>query len=69
MKGLGSDKFNQEDVARELKRLNLPDSPESCPKCKCKRTTYFEKQTRSADEPMTRFFKCSFPDCRHNWKR
>eukprot|EP00658_Telonema_sp_P-2_P056616 TRINITY_DN45077_c0_g1_i2.p1 TRINITY_DN45077_c0_g1~~TRINITY_DN45077_c0_g1_i2.p1 ORF type:complete len:237 (-),score=82.77 TRINITY_DN45077_c0_g1_i2:227-937(-) len=37
-----------------------------CGKCKKKRCIYFQKQTRSADEPMTTFIKCQ--ECGHNWK-
>ncbi|OMH80816.1 Transcription elongation factor S-II [Zancudomyces culisetae] len=31
-----------------------------CGKCKKRRTTYFQMQTRSADEPMTTFVTCLF---------
>ena len=37
-----------------------------CGKCKSKRTTYFQLQTRSADEPMTTFVSCN--DCGKQWK-
>jgi transcription elongation factor S-II len=37
-----------------------------CPKCKSKRTTFNEMQTRSADEPTTKFCKCR--DCGHQWR-
>jgi len=38
----------------------------TCGKCKSKRTTYFQMQTRSADEPMTTFVTCL--DCNKRWK-
>jgi len=38
----------------------------SCGKCKSKRTTYYQLQTRSADEPMTTFATCHC--CNHHWK-
>ena len=38
----------------------------SCKKCKSKRCTYYELQTRSADEPATIFITCL--DCGKNWK-
>lgn len=38
----------------------------TCKKCKGKRTTYYELQTRSADEPMTCFITCL--DCGKHWK-
>ena len=37
-----------------------------CKKCKSKRCTYYELQTRSADEPATIFITCL--DCGKNWK-
>ena len=36
-----------------------------CPKCKTKKTSYYQMQTRSADEPMTTFAQCL---CGHKWK-
>jgi DNA-directed RNA polymerase subunit M/transcription elongation factor TFIIS len=38
----------------------------TCKKCKSKRCTYYELQTRSADEPATVFVSCL--DCGKNWK-
>jgi transcription elongation factor S-II len=37
-----------------------------CGKCKGSRTTYFQMQTRSADEPMTTFVTCL--NCKNKWK-
>jgi transcription elongation factor S-II len=37
-----------------------------CSKCKERKTTYYQLQTRSADEPMTTFVKCL--NCGHKWK-
>uniref|UniRef100_A0A6C0I4J2 TFIIS-type domain-containing protein n=1 Tax=viral metagenome TaxID=1070528 RepID=A0A6C0I4J2_9ZZZZ len=39
----------------------------TCKKCKGKRTTFYELQTRSADEPATIFITCL--DCGQNMKR
>lgn len=37
-----------------------------CGKCKGRRCTYFQMQTRSADEPMTTFVTCV--NCNNHWK-
>ena len=37
-----------------------------CGRCKSMKTTYFQMQTRSADEPMTVFVSCH--KCGKNWK-
>ena len=39
----------------------------NCGKCKSKKVTYYLKQVRSADEPMTCFFTCH--NCGKNWKQ
>ena len=38
----------------------------TCKKCKSKKCTYYQMQTRSADEPMTIFVTCI--DCGNRWK-
>lgn len=38
----------------------------TCKKCRSKKCTYYELQTRSADEPATIFITCL--DCGKNWK-
>lgn len=38
----------------------------TCRKCKGKRCTYYEMQTRSADEPATIFVTCL--DCKNHWR-
>lgn len=38
----------------------------TCNRCKTKKTTYYQLQTRSADEPMTTFVSCL--NCGKNWK-
>ena len=37
-----------------------------CPKCGHKRAYYMQMQTRSADEPMTVFYRCV--QCKKRWK-
>lgn len=36
-----------------------------CGKCKNRKTTYYQLQTRSADEPMTTFVTCTV--CGNRW--
>jgi len=43
-----------------------PDGLFECPKCKSQKTEYTEKQTRSADEPTTKFCHCI--SCEYRWK-
>ncbi len=37
-----------------------------CGKCGSQNTTYYQMQTRSADEPMTNFVTCL--DCNKKWR-
>ncbi|KAJ2505266.1 transcription elongation factor TFIIS [Coemansia sp. RSA 2052] len=37
-----------------------------CGRCKSRKCTYYQMQTRSADEPMTTFVTCT--NCDNNWK-
>lgn len=48
--------------------VNLEASTDSftCRKCRSKKCTYYQMQTRSADEPMTTFVTCL--DCGQKWK-
>jgi DNA-directed RNA polymerase subunit M len=45
---------------------NLPTTKETCPKCKGRKAYYWIIQTRAADEPATKFFKCV--KCEHTWR-
>ena len=38
-----------------------------CRKCSSRKCSYYEVQTRSADEPMTQFINCL--DCNNSWKQ
>ena len=44
---------------------NVDQTEAACPHCDSKRAYYLQIQIRSADEPMTTFFKCVA--CRGNW--
>ena len=39
-----------------------------CPRCKQRKCSYAEVQTRSADEPMTIFVTCMNAKCKHQWR-
>ena len=57
------------DLEKQLGTLNVDDLPDgtfTCGKCKSKKTTYYQMQTRSADEPMTTFVTCQ--NCKNRWK-
>ena len=61
-------------IDRELMRTKAAYEPQAvamtdrytCGKCKKNRCSYYELQTRSADEPMTTFISCL--NCGHRWK-
>eukprot|EP00457_Paulinella_chromatophora_P020086 gb/GEZN01021995.1/.p1 GENE.gb/GEZN01021995.1/~~gb/GEZN01021995.1/.p1 ORF type:complete len:108 (-),score=3.10 gb/GEZN01021995.1/:255-578(-) len=38
-----------------------------CPRCERKGAMFFQMQIRSADEPMTTFYKCDKKECGHSW--
>lgn len=60
----------QQKIKRDASRFetNIEASTDmfTCKKCKSKRCTYYELQTRSADEPATIFISCL--DCGKHWK-
>ena len=45
---------------------NVDQTDAVCPQCPHRRAYYMQFQTRSADEPMTVFYKCV--KCKHRWK-
>ena len=61
-------------IEKKIKRdankfnINMQASTDTftCRKCKSKKCTYYELQTRSADEPATIFITCL--NCSHNFK-
>jgi DNA-directed RNA polymerase subunit M/transcription elongation factor TFIIS len=66
---LWKDKIDQK-IKRDRSKLttNIEASTDMfcCKKCKSKRCTYYELQTRSADESATIFITCL--DCGKNWR-
>ena len=57
---------NSTDSAKVIE--DTAPSLETCSKCGAK-ATWEQKQTRSADEGCTVFWKCTNPSCRKTWKR
>jgi len=47
---------------------NVDSTEEKCPKCENPRAYFMQIQTRSADEPMTTFYKCTNQECGHRWR-
>lgn len=72
------EKFRQDQQTNNIENPPLPKSGVvRCPRClhnpklqdnenRGKRTDYYQKQTRSSDEPMTVFAYCY--DCNYKWK-
>ena len=47
---------------------NVDSTEEPCPKCRHPKAYFMQIQTRSADEPMTTFYKCCDIHCGFKWK-
>ena len=59
-------KSKQDKLKYELKPKAMTDMF-TCHKCGSRSCSYYEVQTRSADEPMTQFINCL--DCGNRWKQ
>ena len=59
-------KSKKDKLKYELKPEAMTDAFK-CRKCGSRSTSYYEVQTRSADEPMTQFITCL--DCNNHWKQ
>ncbi|BAT22216.1 putative transcription elongation factor SII [Yellowstone lake phycodnavirus 1] len=62
--------FQRRKRELDLEKLRVKDEDYTgmfkCGKCKSVKTTYYQMQTRSADEPMTAFITCL--NCSNRWK-
>lgn len=47
---------------------NVDQTDIQCPKCTNSYAYFMQIQTRSADEPMTTFYKCTNFQCQYRWK-
>lgn len=66
----GTRKVQQKEKAEvpviEERTKSLPTTKVECPKCGNDRACWWIQQTRAADEPSTRFYKCT--KCGHVWR-
>lgn len=53
-------------VERNSEDEILPTANEECPECNNKTAYFWFEQTRSLDEPETRFFRCT--ECKFTWR-
>lgn len=60
------EKKKKRDESKYAKNIEASTNMFTCKKCRSKKCTYYELQTRSADEPATIFVTCL--DCGKNWK-
>ena len=65
-KDILEEKSKKDKLKYELKPEAMTDAFK-CRKCGSRSTSYYEVQTRSADEPMTQFITCL--DCNTRWKQ
>lgn len=61
-------KLKEEELIKEVtaNQQLAPKGMFTCIKCRSDKTSYYQMQTRSADEPMTTFVMCI--DCGKRWK-
>jgi len=59
-------KIKRDKLKYEMKPKAMTDQYK-CRKCSSRSCSYYEVQTRSADEPMTQFITCL--DCGNRWKQ
>jgi len=66
--GTTEKRLREKETAKEMALAKMNDEYEGilvCPKCKSNKTSYYQLQTRSADEPATNFCSCL---CGHRWR-
>jgi len=65
-KGVITKKREREFIIVEEAAATLPTTDVSCPKCGNGKAFWVLRQTRAADEPETRIFRCT--KCSHSWR-
>lgn len=61
--------INKMKYIKETMTTQITTDLFKCYKCKQRTTTYYQAQTRSADEPMTIFVTCVTSGCGNKWKQ
>ncbi len=56
----------EETAVVEEDMENKPKTNKKCPECGHDKAYWWMQQTRSADEPSTRFYRCV--ECGHTWR-
>eukprot|EP00871_Galdieria_phlegrea_P004761 jgi/Galph1/5286/GphlegSOOS_G3968.1 len=60
-------KKQEADIFGGNKQWELADQTQvTCPRCSHQTAYFFQMQTRSADEPMSTFYRCA--QCGYQWK-
>ena len=59
-------RWARDEARSDLGKLNGLTDMFRCGKCRERKCTYYQMQTRSADEPMTVFVRCTV--CGNRWK-
>ena len=60
------EKKMKRDASKYTENIQASTNMYTCKKCKSDRCSYYEMQTRSADEPATIFVTCL--DCGKHWR-
>lgn len=61
-----SEKQEKEKVIIEEEMSTLPKTKARCPECGNNEAYWRLEQTRAADEPETRIYRCT--ECNHTWR-
>jgi DNA-directed RNA polymerase subunit M len=54
------------EVTEKSVQKTMPTTKIECPECGNNEATYTMRQTRAADEPTTRIYRCT--KCNHTWR-
>ena len=60
------DELKLEIIEESKEKSAYPLVDQECPKCEHDKAYFWTIQTRSSDEPETKFFKCE--KCKHTWR-